>query len=124
MTIQPITPTVLTGEVHDNPTAHLTYGTDLDWVLDQIADVDPIDIESDQPSDTDWAVHNALNYLRAQIERRKAVQAGPRADVDYCEVDDRYGRACGPDLGLPKCAWHKRADNPPAGTSTPIAVGY
>lgn len=119
--VQPAAPTALTGEVHQNPTVHLTYGTDLDFVLEQLDTVDPIDVESEDPSDTDWEVHKALNYVRAQITRRKAVQAGPRTDVDYCGVDDKYGRACGPDLGLPQCGWHGRVT--PAGhTSTAAAL--
>lgn len=104
------------------PTAHLTYGTDLNYVLEVLDVVDPIDAESEDPSDTDWEVHKALNYVRAQITRRKAVQTGPRTDVDYCGVDDNYGRACGPDLGLPPCGWHGRVGTPAGHTATAAAL--
>ncbi|MFI7608845.1 hypothetical protein ACIBTV_27545 [Micromonospora sp. NPDC049366] len=97
----------LEGDVHAPAGAHYTHGTDLEYVLAAIAGVDPIDVESDDPSDTDWAVHRALNHVRADIMRRLAVQAGPRA-VDYCGADGDYGHACGPDLGLPQCAYHAR----------------
>lgn len=107
------TRTVLVGDVHQSPAHHYTYGTDLDYVLDVLAAVDPIDLETEDASDTDWAIHSAFNYVRAEISRRKAVQAGPR-HVDYCGVDGKYGRACGPDLGLPPCAWHGRKDTQPA----------
>jgi hypothetical protein len=121
--IQPATtPTALTGEVHQPTASHYTYGTDLDYVLGQLDAVDPVDVESEDPSDTDYVVHRALNYVRAEITKRKAVQAGPRTDVDYCG-SDKYGRACGPDLGLPQCAYHGRVDTPAAGVTTVAALG-
>lgn len=116
--IQPVVPAAIAGEVEQNPATYLTYGTDLGFVLDVIDFTDPIDIETETASDTDWAIHGALNYVRAQITRRRAVQAGPRTGVDYCGVDDRYGRACGPDLGLPSCAWHGRIAAPAADATT------
>lgn len=100
----------LEGDVHQPTAAHWTYGTDLDYVLDQLNAVDPVDIETEDAPEADWAVHKALNYVRAEITRRKAAQAGPR-HVDFCGLDsETYGRACGPDLGLPQCAWHGRPD--------------
>lgn len=97
----------LEGDVHQPIAARWTYGADLDYVLEQINGVDPIDVETEDPTDEDRAVHRALNHLRADILRRKAVQAGPR-HVNYCGADGDYGRACGPDLGLPQCAYHGR----------------
>lgn len=111
----------LEGDVHQPTAHHYTYGTDLGYVLDQINAVDPIDVESEDPSDTDYAVHQALNYVRAEITRRLAVQAGPR-HVDYCGWDGKYGRACGPDLGLPQCAYHGRLGTPAAETTTVVAL--
>lgn len=108
---QPATPTVVTGDVHAHPATNLTYGTDLEWMVDQIDTIDPIDIETEDAPDRDWAIHNTLGWLRKQITRRQAVQTGPRDDVDYCGVDgNEHERACGPELGLPACRWHARAD--------------
>jgi len=98
----------LEGDVHQSTAHHFTYGTDLEFVRDQLNAIDPIDVESEDPSDVDYEIHRALNYVRAQITCRLAVQAGPRHDVDFCGVDGKYGRACGPELGLPQCAWHGR----------------
>jgi hypothetical protein len=105
--VQPAAAAALEGDVHAPTAAHFTYGTDLDYVREQLDTVDPIDLETEDASDTDWAIHRALNYVRAQITRRAAVQAGPRA-VDNCGLDGNYGRACGPDVGLPVCAYHGR----------------
>lgn len=111
MSAQDILPAdaALEGDVHQPAAERYTYGTDLEYVLDALDMVDPIDIESEDPTDTDYAVHRALNHIRADIKRRLAVQAGPRA-VDYCGADGDYGRACGADLGLPQCAYHGRPD--------------
>lgn len=93
------------GYVELSEAQRLTAGTDLEFVLSRLNDIDPIEVESEYPSDKDWAVHHALAYVRAEITRRLAVQRGPVA-VDYCGVSGDYGRACGADLGLPDCREH------------------
>lgn len=85
-----------------------TAGSDLDFVLERIAEVDPINVETEDASAADWAVHKALTYVRAEIARRRAVLAGPDALGAWCGVDDAYGRACGAQLGLPDCRYHAR----------------
>ncbi|MFY1686547.1 hypothetical protein [Plantactinospora sp. WMMB782] len=97
----------LTGDVHASPASSYTYGSDLDWVLEQIDGIDPVDLETVEITETMRVAHRALAQVRAEILRRKAVQAGSQ-QVDYCGVDGDYGRACGPDLGLPSCAYHSR----------------
>jgi hypothetical protein len=94
------------GDVELSPAQRLIAGTDLDFVLGRLIDVDPIDVESEDPSDTDYAIHWALAHVRAEITRRRAVQAGPGPVVDYCGVSGDYGRACGASLGLPDCRQH------------------
>lgn len=97
---------VVEGDVEPSIAQRLTYGADLDFVLDTLAVVDPIDVESEDPTDTDRAVSRALADVRAEILRRRAVQAGPGPVVDYCGVPDARGRACGALLGLPDCRQH------------------
>lgn len=82
-------------------------GTDLDFVLRALAGIDPIDAETEDASDQDWAIHRALNYVRDEITIRKAVQAGPDAVGDYCGVSNGDYRACGAGLGLPDCRYHR-----------------
>lgn len=82
-------------------------GSDLDYVLFAISCVDPIDMDTDDASDQDWAIHKALNYVRDEITIRLAVQAGPAAVGDYCGVNNGDYRACGSRLGLPDCRYHR-----------------
>jgi hypothetical protein len=82
-------------------------GSDLDYVLNALAAVDPIDAESWEPTEQEWAIHRALNYVRDEITIRRAVQAGPDAVGDYCGVSNGEYRACGANLGLPDCRWHR-----------------
>lgn len=82
-------------------------GTDLDFVLRALSGIDPIDAETEDASDGEWAIHRALNYVRDEITIRKAVQAGPDAVGDYCGVSDGNYRACGVRLGLPDCRYHR-----------------
>ena len=98
--------TAIEGDVELSNAQHVTAGNDLDYVLNLLVAVDPIDVESEDPSDADWAVHNALSYVRDEIAKRRAVQAGPDAVGDYCGVSRDHGRACGADLGLPDCRYH------------------
>jgi len=105
--IAPTAAAALEGDVHQPTARHYTYGTDLAYVLEKINEHDPIEIETEDAPDVDWEIHKALQHLRADILRRQAVQAGPRT-VNYCGVEGEYGRACGPDLGLPQCAYHGR----------------
>lgn len=98
--------TAIEGDLERSAAWYATAGTDLDYVLGLLDVVDPIDVESSDPSDADWAVHAALGYIRAEIIKRRAVQAGPDAVGDYCGVSGDYGQACGADLGLPDCRHH------------------
>lgn len=102
----------LEGHVEQSLAQRITAGTDLGFVLDAIEAVDPIDVETEDASDAEWAVHKALNHVRSEIARRKAVQAGPDAIGDYCGWDGDYGQACGPDLGLPLCPHHSTPAEP------------
>lgn len=83
----------------------LTRGTDLDFVLTRLRDVDPTADPEHDPADLtdeDRAVARALRYVRDEILRRRAVQTGVVGD--YCGVEDPP--ACGPTLGLPDCRAH------------------
>ncbi|MCW6008706.1 hypothetical protein K1W54_29795 [Micromonospora sp. CPCC 205371] len=82
-------------------------GSDLDYVLFAISCIDPIDIETEDASDQDWAIHRALNYVRDEITIRLAVQAGSDKVGDYCGVNNDDYRACGSRLGLPDCRYHR-----------------
>jgi hypothetical protein len=97
---------VVEGDVDLSPAQRLAAGSDLDFVASVLDLVDPIDVDSDDPSATEYAIHRVLNYVRAEITRRRAVQAGSGPVVDYCGVSDEHGRACGPSLGLPDCRQH------------------
>ncbi len=94
-------------------TAHNLTGPadDLAWILDQIHGDAVFDPDSDPGAftPTEEGIYATLLHLKHQVLIRQAVKAGPR-DVAYCGVDNGLERACGPDLGLPRCAYHARVD--------------
>src|SRR5690606_3258103 len=107
-----VTTVVVEGDIQPPVNHWLIAGSDLDFALAALRQADPIDADSEHITPTMWAVRKALDDVRAQILRRKAVLAGPRDDVEYCGVSDKHGRACGPELGLPPCKWHARVGVP------------
>ena len=85
----------------------LTDGTDLDYVLTYLAFIDPIDIESEDPTERDWETHATIRSIRDAVLQRKSATLGVDGVADCGTSRHAHHPGCGPELGLPTCTTHR-----------------
>lgn len=81
-------------------------GTDLDYVLEILEDLDPIEVESD-PTEKDWAVHATIRTVQDKIAHRRSATLGVNP-AEPCGTSSYAAYpACGPEVGQPTCPAHR-----------------